>query len=278
MCLLLIAQTSHTLSYGTWTAPFFRTLTLKKLDERTLTQWKFNDNTCKGLGRYYTVNYPKSLARSGASQKDVAFYKNIPFASLHGDVRQLDLPRTFFSSLRIKNQERLAAIEPRTSRIAIPADFKTEPHARNSTIELVYSSFNQLEFDIISDGSGYVIIRYPYMENWEAFVNDIPVPVYRANALYIAVPVPVGNSTLNLRYKALSHHDGMIISCITLALLLSWAAMRLATSRKRRLAVIGAVLLALALYVLWARSLYNGDNLGYKYIRQIPQPVASPSG
>lgn len=276
VCLLVVGQTAFTLAYGTWAAPFFSTPTLSQLDERTRTLWKFNDHTCKGLARYDTATYPARLSGAGASADDIAFYKEIPFASLHGNVRLVESPEQFFHSLRNKSLPRLAAIEPQTSNMVIPSDFKTLPHASNWRIELAHSSFNRLTFTITSNGSGYAFIRYPYMENWAAFVDDLPVPVYRANALYMAVPVPVGHSRLELRYQPLSHQTGMAISCIALACMLSWASLQLPLARQRIIAAASASALALAIYALWAHSLYSSDNLGYEYIRQMPE-LAEPS-
>lgn len=47
-----------------------------------------------------------------------------------------------------------------------------------------------------SDDETYLILNDAYYPGWKATVNDEPAPVYRANVMFRAVPIPAGKSTL----------------------------------------------------------------------------------
>jgi len=54
-----------------------------------------------------------------------------------------------------------------------------------------------------------------YPAGWKAYVDGEEVPIYRANYLFRAVPVPAGEHTVTLRFEPESHRIGLIISWIT---------------------------------------------------------------
>ena len=46
-----------------------------------------------------------------------------------------------------------------------------------------------------------LVIKDAYYPGWEALVNDAPTPIYRANLLFRAIPLPAGESVVVLRFE-----------------------------------------------------------------------------
>jgi hypothetical protein len=53
-----------------------------------------------------------------------------------------------------------------------------------------------ITLNVKSDDDAYLILNDAYYPGWKATVNGEPVPVYRANVMFRAVPIPAGDSTV----------------------------------------------------------------------------------
>ena len=68
--------------------------------------------------------------------------------------------------------------------------------------------------------AGMLRILESWAPGWEAKVNGVPAPVYRADFLFMAVPVPAGSCEVELTYRPKSFRDGSVASGVGLAALL----------------------------------------------------------
>ncbi len=74
---------------------------------------------------------------------------------------------------------------------------------------------------------GLLMLSEVYYPAWKAYVDGEPAPLYRADHLFRAVPVPAGEHTVELRYESRSLRVGTAISLLTVLALLALAAARL---------------------------------------------------
>jgi hypothetical protein len=63
---------------------------------------------------------------------------------------------------------------------------------------------------------GFVVIADTYYPGWNAWVDGVPVPIYPANLLFRAVPVPAGTHTLDLRYEPNSFRYGLGLAVVAM--------------------------------------------------------------
>ncbi len=137
-----------------------------------------------------------------------------------------------------------------------------QPRSVPGQVALTYSSYNRFQFHVEGAAEGSVLVfAQPRVRNWRAFVNDIPVPVYRAEACFPAIDIPAGNCVVEWRYVSPATTAGMAVSCTVLALI----GLALAWKRKPRVAGIALVVLAIVVFSGWRMSLYNGENIGMAY-------------
>ena len=89
-----------------------------------------------------------------------------------------------------------------------------------------------MEIEAVADGAGLLVLGEVYYPAWRAYVDGEPAPIYRANGLFRAVPLPAGEHTVELRYESRTLRAGIIVSLITSAVLV--ALIVVAAARRRR--------------------------------------------
>jgi hypothetical protein len=135
----------------------------------------------------------------------------------------------------------------------------------DSRVDLVYSSFNALVFEVESSRNGFFGLSYPFSGHWRAAVNGRNEPVYRANGISHAVAVPAGRNRVEFRYWSRSAFAGMSISCLGIVLAGAYILFR-CPSRKTGLILSGvSAVFGTGLFLVWYASLYAGDNLNTRY-------------
>ena len=70
-----------------------------------------------------------------------------------------------------------------------------------------------------------------YYPAWKAYVDGHPVPLYSADYMLRAVPVPAGDHTVELRYESPSLTAGIVISLVFCATLVALVVAKARTSR-----------------------------------------------
>lgn len=123
---------------------------------------------------------------------------------------------------------RLALLEPGNEAYNLqPA---TGESANNSQFAIRSSQFlapGHLVYQISTPAPALLILSEPYFPGWQATVNGQPAPILRADYILRAVPVPAGDSAVELNFHPASFTVGAIISGaalvgIVLVLLLSF--------------------------------------------------------
>ena len=68
----------------------------------------------------------------------------------------------------------------------------------SSSQEIIFTEYSDtyITVRVTSEADAYLILNDAYYPGWKASVNGEPVPVYRANAMFRAVPIPAGESTV----------------------------------------------------------------------------------
>jgi len=92
------------------------------------------------------------------------------------------------------------------------------PVDSHSVAEVTLKTFSPREivFRVRTDAPQLLVISEVYYPaGWKAYVDGEEAPIYRANYLFRAVPVPAGEHTVTLRFEPESHRIGLIISWIT---------------------------------------------------------------
>lgn len=156
--------------------------------------------------------------------------------------------------------------------------YKITEHAKSMNegkVELVYNTFNQLKFRVVSQAPAFFGLSYPYTGHWHAWVNGGEVRVYRANGAAHAIEIPKGESIIEFRYWSDAAFWGVIISCTTFAMIGFFVCFRALSGFNKIIGVVLILTIGVGGLTLWYHSLYNGDNLGTEYTWFYSPPQSS---
>ena len=105
--------------------------------------------------------------------------------------------------------------------LLVPMDTYEEKIAalQEETLENIRMSTNRMEGTVNASEDKLLFFSVPYSKGVRATVNGEAVPVYRANELYLAVPVQEGDNTVVLTYRTPGLAAGVCISFGTLCAL-----------------------------------------------------------
>jgi hypothetical protein len=67
----------------------------------------------------------------------------------------------------------------------------------------------EIKINVQSSRDGYVLINDAYDPDWEVEVNNVSMPLLRADYMLRAIPISAGSSTITMRYVAHYHVVGM---------------------------------------------------------------------
>lgn len=70
-----------------------------------------------------------------------------------------------------------------------------------SRVQVKYKTYNRLSFKVQTDRPSLLFVRDGFSPHWKATVNGVDVPVGRAWHLFKVLPVPAGNSVVNLAFS-----------------------------------------------------------------------------
>lgn len=81
-----------------------------------------------------------------------------------------------------------------------------------------------LAADVFAPAAAMAVFADVWYPGWRAWVEDKPVPIYRANGWMRALPIPAGKSLLRTVYDPFSFRLGAFLSCLGLLGVTTWAA------------------------------------------------------
>jgi hypothetical protein len=125
--------------------------------------------------------------------------------------------------------ERLASSSHEPREVALveeePADgFLGTQVDANGEVTILEDHDEELTLRVRSSAEGFLSLTDQFYPGWQAFVNDVPAAILRANYAFRAVRVPSGESTVRFVYRPLSVRLGLWVSGVSTFLLLGWAA------------------------------------------------------
>lgn len=89
-----------------------------------------------------------------------------------------------------------------------------------STLRFMGYTPNRIEMDVASDQTGYLVLNDAYYPGWQAFVDGVRTPVYRANYESKAIAFPAGSHRVVWKFSPTSFKNGLVLTAIALAALL----------------------------------------------------------
>ena len=89
---------------------------------------------------------------------------------------------------------------------------------------------DRIRLETATAASGLLVLSEAYYPAWKAYVDGRPVPLYAADHVLRAVPVPAGEHTVELRYESWSLRVGILVSLIACLALIALA---VAEARRR---------------------------------------------
>ncbi len=148
---------------------------------------------------------------------------------------------------------------------------------KEGSLDLIYSSFNRLEFRAVSQAPVLFGLSYPFTGHWSAWVNDKKVSVYRANGAAHAIEIPAGESIIEFRYYSKAYFWGILISCMTFAFIGLFVCFYALKGFPRIAGMVFILIIGVGGFLLWNNSLYNGDNLETEYSWSYTAPKSPPN-
>jgi hypothetical protein len=264
LCTVTLIQTGTVLKYGTWIADRHDTPTFKQMlaQKKEKLDYRFYPGT--GMFSSIVTTQLKNSFKE-------PFIGKIYYDAV--SVSNLDESYDKMSQGRIPQQVFIESYEQGNS---LPTTLQ-DKDTGNTMVKLIYSSFNRLQFRVVSSMPAFFGLSYPYTGHWKAWLNERKTPVYRANASAHAIVIPKGESMIEFRYWSPASFWGMIISCAAFAIIGLYFSCQSLTGLVRILSVFLVLAFSTGGFMLWQHSLYRGASLGtaYTWTYKPPSPTTN---
>ncbi len=94
-----------------------------------------------------------------------------------------------------------------------------QPLTLQPEVQLLSKSGMSMNFAVRSSQPAYLLVKRQFYPGWVASVSGKPTSILRANYLFMAIPVPQGESTVSLSYRPDSVMWGIVVSTLAVLLL-----------------------------------------------------------
>jgi hypothetical protein len=144
---------------------------------------------------------------------------------------EMDAPRAWaaFQAEVVSDEQALASLSrpdsPRHKMVLLdrpleqPLDNAPSQDAR---LDFARPSAEHLRIAAEMPTRGLLVFSELYYPGWQAWVDGQPIPIRRANTILRAVEVPAGSHLVEMEFRPLSFHVGVILSLLTCALILGY--------------------------------------------------------
>jgi hypothetical protein len=124
-------------------------------------------------------------------------------------------------------------VDPRRTALLArpPPDLARPDDASADRASVTTYEADRIRLRTSTGASGLLVLSEAYYPAWKAYVDGRPVPLYVADHVLRAVPVPAGEHTVELRYESWSLRVGLAVSLISYLTLIALA---VAGARRRR--------------------------------------------
>jgi hypothetical protein len=112
-------------------------------------------------------------------------------------------------------------VEPRQTALLErhPPDLSPPEDPSSDQASVTTYGAGRIELNTATGAPGLLVLSEVYYPAWKAYVDGEPVPIYRANHLLRAVPIPAGEHAVELRYVSRALKVGVAISLLAYAAL-----------------------------------------------------------
>ena len=254
LCLSVLIQTGIELRHGTWIVDKQTKVTLDGIDRKMKSKLKVVGLAGFGMA---SPAISEQLERSILDPSLGRFYR--AFHTEHTDAEA-----NAYIGRHRKSTEAVVVADRRSKKQ--PQCAYEDETCKDDRVTLVYSSYNMLRFEVEATEPGLFTVAYPYTPRFKAEVDGAPSRVFRANGYALGIFLDKkGKHAVTIRYTSPATQIGIVISfgmlCVIM-LVLGWNV----SPRPLRYIIptvtAGTVVL---LFILWARSLYSGQNLQTRY-------------
>ncbi len=168
-------------------------------------------------------NIPAYLYRNETAAKGVEFVSNWKFVDSDDQALKLMLhpaydPRKYVLLQRSETTLWSRFFEPQSPPNMIEAAL-TSHECGTSKIDKIRSNNHSAVFSVSNSCDGYVVFSEPYYPGWRVYVDEKPVPVFRANYAFSAIFLKAGEHTVERRYRPVSLLLGIITSALCCGML-----------------------------------------------------------
>jgi len=129
---------------------------------------------------------------------------------------------------------RSGAVDPRRTALleqSPPELVRPNDASADRAVVTTYEA-DRIRLKTVTGTSGLLMLSEAYYPAWKAYVDGQPVPLYAADHVLRAVPVPAGEHTVELRYESWSLRAGVAVSLIAYLALIALTVARVRRRRK----------------------------------------------
>lgn len=101
-----------------------------------------------------------------------------------------------------------------------PVEYKETEEKLSYTIKNINWKNNSITADIETNKNAFLLLNSQFYPGWEAYINNSPVTILRANYLFQAIQVPAGIHKISFRYIPYSLLFGIAFSVVGIMILI----------------------------------------------------------
>jgi hypothetical protein len=103
-------------------------------------------------------------------------------------------------------------LEQAPDRPLSPINAKASP----APVRITDYQINSIETEFSASSDGWLLFSEQFYPGWKAWCDGKSIPIYRANYILRAIPVPAGQHKVMMKYSPLSFKAGAVLSLISL--------------------------------------------------------------